>query len=125
MQSYFVRRHKSVGLDAQQCADLWTSETEPRAIHKHLAQSLSPMARHLHDLRTPREETLSREALVASPCLHGLSFHQFAQLGRHAAAFVRCLALLVVKQPHRGVFVVPDRLRPFENAPREVEKEQR
>ena len=40
-------------------------------------------------------------------------FHQFAQLGRHAAAFVRCLALLVVKQPHRGVFVVPDCLRPI------------
>ena len=51
-----------------------------------------------------------------------VSFHQFAQLGRLAAAFVRCLALLVVKQPHRGVFVVPDRLRPFENAPREVDR---
>ena len=63
--------------------------------------------------------------LVASPCLHGLSFHQFAQLGRHAAAFVRCLALLAAKQPHRGVFAVPDRLHPFESAPREVEKEQR
>ena len=104
-----------VGLDAQQCADSWTSETEARAIHKHLAQTLVPWS--ATNLRTPREETLSREALVASPCLHGLSFHQFAQLGRHAAAFVRCLALLAVKQPHRGVFVVLDRLRPFENAP--------
>ena len=112
-----------VGLDVQRCADSWTSETEARAIHKHLAQTLVPWS--ATNLRTPREETLSREALVASPCLHGLSFHEFAQLGRHAAAFVRCLALLVVKQPHRGVFVVPDRLRPFENAPREVEKEQR
>ena len=38
------------------------------------------------------------------------SFRQSAQLDRHVAALVRGRALLAVKQPHRGVFVVPERL---------------
>ena len=48
----FVRCHKCVGLDVQQCADSWASETEPRAIHKHPAQSLRTVP-------WPREQTLS------------------------------------------------------------------
>ena len=61
MQSYFVRCRKSSGSTPNDALNSWTSETEPRAIHKHLAQTLVPWS------AAPSAALISRPGRAGAP----------------------------------------------------------